>query len=307
MLWAVALLGQQPFAPLGAKWYVGYGTWDNRLADFKVIEPLGDTIVNGLTLQKIGEAGGNLPPDLLYQDSSRVYFWSSTVSELRLIYDFGVTTGDSVGFKFDIPFPDNGVWEGVVIKDTLLETISGEIREITCELTFSDPSSWGVPIQYAYAERIGMSIGESTFIPQKSPLIPSDPRDIFIPIPGVPTPFLRCYQDDSVSYRSPFYATFGNLPCDYRQPVSIDPAEHAQLQLFPNPTTGLFTLTLPINTQAYPVHGRLFDLKGRVVKDFAFAGRDLTLDLSDVPVGLYGLEVYAGEELLGREKVWVWR
>jgi hypothetical protein len=294
MLWAGAFFGQQPFAPAGAKWYVDVGGEEGYLLNYQVFEATGDTIVDGKTLRKVGQ-------ELVFQDSSKVYFWADNDSSLHLMYDFGVTVGDSVALDFSggprFFFASATL---VVTQDTQI-TVSGiSLKKIVGKIVPPGPSYPDVTI--AYAERIGAIQEESdTFWESPIAIYP------YSSTANLP-PFLRCYEDGSLAYRSSTFEGLGsNLPCDYRQPLSNEPAANPQIQLHPNPTTGPLTLTLPANARPAEASGKLLDLNGRVVKDFAFAGRNLTLNLSDVPVGLYGLEVYVGENLHVRQKVCVVR
>lgn len=78
-------------------------------------------------------------------------------------------------------------------------------------------------------------------------------------------------------------------------PVGIaDDADQLEgLHLYPNPTNGLFSCTVPTELINTPV--RLVDATGALVRDMGRAtGTTLQVDLSDVAPGLYVLEIGAG-------------
>jgi hypothetical protein len=60
---------------------------------------------------------------------------------------------------------------------------------------------------------------------------------------------------------------------------------------------------LPANARPAEASGKLLDLNGRVVRQFTFVSEEITLELKDLPAGMYVLACYAGKDLLSRQKV----
>ncbi|MBS1581430.1 MAG: T9SS type A sorting domain-containing protein [Bacteroidetes bacterium] len=77
--------------------------------------------------------------------------------------------------------------------------------------------------------------------------------------------------------------------------------EPLALQLFPNPATDRITiaLTTAIDQATYD----LYDGQGRRVRNGAFTGDRLELDLGGIPAGLYNFCLVRGDEMLVRSLV----
>jgi hypothetical protein len=280
LLLPLALLAQpQPFAPIGAKWYVDIRSQTfpyDPLQDYRLIQSTGDTIIGGLTLRQVG-------PFLLHQDSGRVSFWEE--GKLHLIYDFTVTVGDSVSFDFDDLSSD--VFVGPVVQDTQIMVNGFSLRKISCELVSID-SVWGPsdPVMYHYAERIGACCG--TEFPTWQTVVPEGPG--VITTEPVFSGFLRCYEDDDIYYQTPYFQTLG-VPCDHIMPVSIDQPEASGWRVYPNPSQGEVMLSVPpsVATASYQV--QIWDVKGRMVWQRQLSSTDPTLSLADLLPGLYLLRI----------------
>ena len=65
--------------------------------------------------------------------------------------------------------------------------------------------------------------------------------------------------------------------------------------LYPNPFTGAFTLTLPDLTSYSNVRIRLTDVAGRVLKQMQPAGKSTPVETSTLPSGMYFVEVYVDD------------
>jgi hypothetical protein len=287
LLLPLAMLAQQPFAPIGAKWYVSAGAFSPPYR-YGVAEATGDTTINGLTLRQVF-------PHLLYQDSGRVYFWKD--DQLHLIYDFTVTIGDSV----DIDFGDS--WSrrvGVVVQDTLVPVGGDSLRKITCDL-FTIDSSWGVvdTHTYVYAERIGV-LPETDFFLWE-PVVPVSPGMFTVGEP-VDRGWLRCYEDSEISYKSDYFQSF-NVPCDYTQPVNIEQVEAQGWRVYPNPSRGEMTVAAPqeVATTAHQV--QMWDAQGRMVMRQRVQGAEARLSLAGHAPGLYVLRVLRAGRLVHSQRV----
>ena len=68
----------------------------------------------------------------------------------------------------------------------------------------------------------------------------------------------------------------------------------ADINLYPNPTTGQFVLHLPGNS-GKSTHVSLFDITGRMVFDKTYhdSGNTLTIDSGQLSTGIYVVKVYS--------------
>ena len=69
----------------------------------------------------------------------------------------------------------------------------------------------------------------------------------------------------------------------------------AELKIFPNPTSTTIALSLPPNQNAML---SIFNLLGEKVKEEKVSGDDVTIDVSELPAGLYFVK--SKEQLIGK-------
>ncbi len=106
---------------------------------------------------------------------------------------------------------------------------------------------------------------------------------------------LRCYSDDliNVNYSWP------NVNCDYICEDYVDTAENpdnTMWSVFPNPTKGDVNVFVPVGT---PFILELYDSMGRKIRSFdEKSSTSITIDLDDVPAGLYYLTCNLGTTIL---------
>ena len=68
-----------------------------------------------------------------------------------------------------------------------------------------------------------------------------------------------------------------------------DHSNEGQYVVFPNPTDGQVKVR---SEKEYIAQIRIFDLNGRVLKNFQVSGRNISVDLSDLPQGHYSISLY---------------
>jgi hypothetical protein len=102
----------------------------------------------------------------------------------------------------------------------------------------------------------------------------------------------------------------GAKPCgtllELDQPMGIlpVPTTGAQLQIWPNPTTGLLMVQLPGTESSYAVE--VHNTLGQMVEQFALTGGKNSIDLTNQPAGIYFVEtrtgagVVSGKVVVGR-------
>ena len=223
---------QAEFAPIGARWFQNAAIeniWDTHpLQDFYVIESEKDTLVDGLLHRKVGDY-------LFYQDGAKVYYrWQDS---LRLVYDYSVAAGDTVRFELLYGYvQEEGLLpvQNTYIVDTVSFVQAGAVslKKVDCRLLegyecLSFPGSEA--FSYTYLERMGSVRGVLESIETCGPVVP-----------GAVEEWLRCYQDDEVSYQTERFLMTAEEGegCDYRMPNATgDLQAGIEVSVFPNPVS----------------------------------------------------------------------
>ncbi len=254
LLFSVGLMAQQPFAPIGARWYddAGGDSFPVSPQDYILYEAIGDTVIGELTLRQVG-------PYLIHQNGDSISLWAD--DSLHLMYDFSVSVGDRVQFSLEntTPFPpiDFIPYVGVVTGDTTVSVDGQMLASITCLISYEDSANlFSQSFTYQYVERIGVIQTRPDAVWRA--VVPDGGLYDLIPPQGW-YEFFRCYQDADIGYTSDYYATF-DLPCDYVEPTNLaKEATTTGWRVYPNPTRGLLRVEGP--TRGHEL--RLFDLTGR--------------------------------------------
>ena len=259
---------QAEFAPIGARWFQNAAIeniWDTHpLQDFYVIESEKDTLVDGLLHRKVGDY-------LFYQDGAKVYYrWQDS---LRLIYDYGVAVGDTVRFEM-LDGPDEIYENTFVIEEAAYVSVGEDsIKRIECRLI--DGALYIQP--YVYLERMGAT---RTLV---------EDLTYSILIPGAVEEWLRCYQDDEVSYQTERFLMTAEEGegCDYRMPNATgDLQAGVEVSVFPNPVSegGLHVQT----DYAGRYMATLYNAYGQAVQVREGQG-GMQLPVAHLPAGSYRL------------------
>ena len=93
-------------------------------------------------------------------------------------------------------------------------------------------------------------------------------------------------------------ATMVTAKSEEAVPAIITPAEiDAMFTIFPNPTTGRFTLMMKEADDASVINVEIFGLMGeRVLQTQLFGQNQYEFDLSDSPKGVYIVRVLSGKQ-----------
>ncbi|MBR4738572.1 MAG: T9SS type A sorting domain-containing protein, partial [Bacteroidales bacterium] len=75
---------------------------------------------------------------------------------------------------------------------------------------------------------------------------------------------------------------FTYMPYSAPHPVGVDEVAQSRLMVYPNPTTGMLTVALPVAADV-----RLYDMMGRCVMTVPASTPKVTLDLGNLPQGIY--------------------
>ncbi len=117
------------------------------------------------------------------------------------------------------------------------------------------------------------------------------------------------YQEFLQRFKDNGGVNFATVPedCKLAEPIGINGVSIEGLNLWPNPTTGAVTLSLPVGLRG-DVTITVMDLSGRMVHNSVRAanGTAISLDLSDAPAGLYlvraesATRIFSGRVALNR-------
>jgi len=243
------VFAQQPFAPTGARWYEDPSAYGGSfLGPVDIYESRGDEVVNGLSMRAVG-------PYFFYQEGHKVYFWDSSVSKLKLIYDFDVTVGDSVTFDFlysEGAGITDGAKTGIIVEDTQTVVSGISLKRLTWHYVAP-----GQDFFYQYMERVG--VVKATSAGSWHPVIAVDPNVAYVTVEE--DPFPRCYEDADITYKSPQFLSYGDWPCDYTGATNVEEVEK-RVSIYPNPTSDWINITSPQPIQ----YVEIFDLQGKLVQ-----------------------------------------
>jgi Secretion system C-terminal sorting domain len=257
----IHLSAQTEFAPIGAVWYyniaVDLDASQPYLLDYFTLTCTGDSLVNGLTMRKVGDY-------LLYQEDDKVYFWYG--NSLNLLYDFGAEPGETITFRHFAYCTDSIVEDAqyILIKiDTV--TINGEaLRRFAFDFDLT------------YIEKLGCT----------NKMIP-DPT--CTTIPSFRPEWLRCYTINDTIYHSPYFQLFNQDDCAYRESSSTDEKNIAvSLSIYPNPSSDYCTIAGL--TAAEMERMEVFNTLGQRVYDMELPQSN-TFDIGQCPPGLYQVKV----------------
>lgn len=276
----IAGFTQTKFAPLGAEWnYCKPNDSGNPLYSYKKYVADRDTVVDGKTGRLIKSHDFT---EVMVEENNKVYYHFK--NKFRLIYDFGVTKGDTVAFDFksyssnslliDTIYHINCVVEQI---DTVLVN-NKKLRKISTSVIPIDNLTHIVwPARYDYLEKVGY---EYDFM-------------FILPIPSVGYMHnLRCYNDVDISYITEWWKG-QNRACDFSllTSVPIIAENNAQLdQNIPNPFSketriGCFIPEGSGNSVLY-----IYNMNGTQLKQYNINGlgkQSVTINGSSFEPGMY--------------------
>ncbi len=199
-----------------------------------------------------------------------------------LLYSFNTPVGESWVVQDDVYVgygeeDDLENWPFIVVVDSIdTVEIGGLSRKIVYTSPLTDDEVFFTSMWYfseGIIEGIG-AVGWSMF---------GDPSFHF----GFPGSFSCFLENEEI-----IYGPFG-YPC---LPVGTENGALNNLEIFPNPATDRFSISLPENAPAH-VEVRMYDLSGRLVHAEMNYKAGQMINLSDFTPGLYILQVRSGEGL----------
>lgn len=280
------------WAPIGAEWY--YSDPDlnsgNPWWDYDRIVSTKDTVIEGKNCRIVI---GKKSTEIFYQENGKIfYFFNKT---FHLIYDFEVSLKDTIefqikgypenSFEMDTVYPVKCIVEKI---DTLVINNINHLKIYTSTIPNESFSHLIDQTAYNYIEKIGYAYAFLYHLKLPSP------TDIT---------FLRCYNDDNINYKSPWFEYY-DRPCDDSYLNSYNEIElNNDFYLYPNPVkTNLFientTTDLTSNYNIY-----IFDLMGTQVKYEEISADCYEIDTSCLPFGTYVIHVYNKQKLVLKQKI----
>lgn len=255
---------QYEFAPIGAKWIqnveVNTDNGENPLENFYVLESLKDTIIQNKTFRLVNEYA-------FHQKDHKVYLWYA--DSLNLIYDFGLTVGDTITYNILECFGITDI--DFVVTDKSIVNING--RELI-KLVHS-------PLIYENDYEIIEGIGDI------NSAFESFSYNCFS-IPGAIAPWLRCYQDENIYYQSERFISYNQESCEYRPTSNTRQQTDISFEIYPNPATQ-YTTILAENISSTLEQFEIMDYKGKIVSKGTITNG--IIDISYLPSGIYLLKI----------------
>lgn len=261
----------QSWCPPGATWTFNYSDMMNGWHGITRVELVGDSMVGGLTAQKLRETNviapfGTTdytayaaPISLLTREADGVvYVWGGWPEAYDTLMWFGASPGQS----WSTPHM-NDPFHRLTVLDTSTVVVDSEpLRRLVVQF-----GGWeGIPPDTLH-ERLGFSLnylnGWSWFITDQ------------------PWWGLRCYRDDEMTYIAP-----NVMDCGYTLTVKEDGNGHRILP-FPNPGTIHFNLDLPPGPHTIT----LFDATRRMVLQQRTTDPRPVIATEALPAGLYRIAV----------------
>ena len=271
----------QNWAPAGAKWhytYIGFSIGYVEIAN------VGDTVIAGQTCQKLqktfnGLQFGVTPTNFVfdttytYQSNGVVYVLEQ--NQWKTLYNFNAVVGEHWPMA---PMPEfGGCTENSQLK--VLATGTKVINAQTLKylvVDFCNPDLTSQGFQDTIIEKIGFT--GSYMLPFDMCTMAFDGNE------GGP---FRCYSDNNFATYKPFY----DNECDYL--VGVEENQIIELAIFPNPSSGNFTIEAPLQAGQSI---ELYNLNGQQVfkQVILNSGVNQTLEINLTP-GMYLLKLMSQE------------
>lgn len=255
-----------------------------------------DTIFNGKKCKILTPGKSGIPnympyKNMICQDSGKVVFWSPSMQEFQILYDFKAKKGTYWKAKLDgYKLIANSEIFHFLVDSTYISSINGKSLSVQSIRIGVDSSDLHSEIFPSYmTETVIESIGYTKF------LFPWD----YGPLDDDFVNGIRCFEDDSIG----FYRFDYSVACNYTQ-VSIDQLNEAEnFSVFPNPSKGLFYLEgITANITAISI----VDLAGNSVGltcDLNSENEPKTVELQKVQQGIYFVEIATKADQIIRRKV----
>ena len=224
------------------------------------------------------------PPFYFYVSNDSLFYANESDSTFRLIADFGASVGDSWKYQVITDIDDP------VVVDTFLVTVTGvnllniegnELRELELDYEWLGSSFYEDLWLGLYSDNLTEVIGGFGFF---APFGQLGFCDYEIDVN------FQCFESPSFSYLNPEYPS-----CDYI--LGFESVESTLPSVFPNPTSGIINVEIPVSWVASEGTVQLFNSHGQIVYNHTGSLNNLSrIDLSHYSKGIYLLSIESGNE-----------
>jgi hypothetical protein len=271
----------QNWATAGAKWhytYIGFSSGYVEIAN------IGDTIIAGQTCKKLqktfnglqfGVTPTNYVFDTTYTYESNGVVYVLEQNQWKTLYDFNAEVGEHWPMA---PMPEFG---GCTV-NSQLKVIATGTKVINAQtlkylvVDFCNPDLTSQGFQDTIIEKIGFT--SSYMLPFDQCTMTFDGNE------GGP---FRCYSDDNFSTYKPFFAN----DCEFL--VGLEENQMHELAIYPNPSSGEFTIEAPLEAGQVI---ELYDLNGQKVYTQKVTNSEFSQTLEiDLSTGMYLLKLMSQE------------
>ncbi len=258
-------LNSQSFVDEGNQWsLVSYAFNGNAYNSTYRIE--GDTLINGIVHKKMWHTNedpsiGNWTLEkIIREDSTQKVFQHIGIIDDLLIYDFGLSVGDTIFSNIN---PDEMAIVGAIDSIELNDGSKRkrlDLNSLTCP-NLNDSEYWiegigGVSHAMSFIENFcATDIGR----------------------------FLRCFSNDG----SFLYGPTDGSTCFIIN--STDEIEESKIKVFPNPTQDILNLEYDEMLKIEELN--ILNFNGQVIKSFQVENGFSQINISDFPIGVYYLKI----------------
>lgn len=276
------------FAPEGATWHFSEAHAFSGDQGFMKFVAEGDTIIQGVTCQKIrkyGQVGclGRPSMEFTYETDGIVYYYNPHHSEFEILYDFTAEPGDT-WTMFTYEHEDTAENEVTVLIDSVDTVILNgvELKKMYALYQYN-LFSGGEP-DFSHQGILIERLGNIRYM--------FDLRTYaYLYCDGNYSTGLRCYEDEEFGLYNP-----GSVDCEYVYTwTSVSEVDKNDLiSIYPNPVSQ--TLFIDTAPEVAPATYILSDMTGRTIQNGALNNNEI--ELGDIPEGVYLLQFYDADNTL---------
>lgn len=232
----------------------------------------GDTIIDGYSYKKIWRCDEedliNWSTDgFIRENEDHQVFLKPPDYIEGLIYDFGVSPGDSVE-ALNVYLNSSNILHFVVTEVDSVLLLDGYRKRVTLYEYINQKEE-------VWIEGVGSYFG-----------ILNSCNDAYgIACGGFSA---LCYKENgSLVYQEPVYAT-----CFYSVTVGLSSVKQERLQVYPNPAKNFVSITFPNNSGRWV---EVWDFSGKIIEKNLFFEKNILLNLQEVDNGMYIIKVLDDE------------
>ncbi|MFT6357373.1 MAG: hypothetical protein ACJAYJ_001586 [Saprospiraceae bacterium] len=277
------LFAQQDWPVVGAKWVQNEEHYYDPMYEYYILECTGDTVINNVNYRVVSDPYYS-SYYFIHQDEEKFYLLLE--DSLRLIYDFGVATGDSVIFEL----LNRDATPEIIPIDYVVDSVTQiVINGIELKKVYSHESGFDNDDfhQYNYTERMGYT---RKIIQDRATLTN---------VPEADFSWLRCYMDDEIEFYSQKFEGSGLDDCFATMLPNATDEEFldSEISIFQNPVLEVLDLSVNFDISK-TLDYQIFDAIGNNITagKIAIWNGITTINVSDFSKGMYFLYVFNEEK-----------